>query len=142
MKLNKFSNVLAGTFLLAGVLTQAWADDTKTDPSGTYIWTMPGRNGGPDRTNTLVLKVDGDKLTGQLTSPGRGGQVNNTDITDGKVTGADVSFSVVRSFNDNTFTNKYSGSIADGTIKGKIEFTRNGEAQSRDWEAKKQDATK
>ncbi len=142
MKLNKFSNVLAGTFLLTGVLTQAWADDAKTDPSGTYIWTMPGRNGGPDRTNTLVLKVDGDKLTGQLTSPGRGGQVNNMDINDGKVTGADVSFSVVRSFNDNTFTNKYSGTIADGTIKGKIEFTRNGEAQSRDWEAKKQDATK
>ena len=46
-----------------------------------------------------------------------------------KSPGADVSFSVVRSFNDNTFTNNYSGTIADGTIKGKIEFTRNGEAQ-------------
>jgi hypothetical protein len=84
------------------------------------------------------LKLDGDKLTGNLTSPGRGGQVNTTEITDGKVTGADVSFSVVRSFNDNTLTNNYSGTIADGTIKGKIEFTRNGEARSRDWEAKKQ----
>jgi hypothetical protein len=49
---------------------------------------------------------------------------------------------VVRSFNDNTFTNKYSGTIADGTIKGKIEFTRDGKAQTRDWEAKKQDVTK
>jgi hypothetical protein len=64
------------------------------------------------------------------------------DIIDGKAAGADVSFSVVRSFNDNTFTNKYSGTIADGTIKGKIEFTRDGEAQTRDWEAKKQDVTK
>ncbi|HLX95105.1 MAG TPA: hypothetical protein VKU37_05110 [Verrucomicrobiae bacterium] len=142
MKLNKFANVLAGTFLLTGVLTQAWADDTKTDPSGTYIWTMPGRNGGPDRTNTLVLKVDGDKLAGQLTSPGRGGQANSMEIINGKVTGADISFSVVRSFNDNTFTNTFSGTITDGTIKGKIEFERNGEARSRDWEAKKQDATK
>jgi len=141
MKLNKFANALAGAFLLTGVLTQAWADDTNTtstDPSGTYVWTMPGRNGGPDRTNTLLLKLDGDKLTGNLTSPGRGGQVNTTEITDGKVTGADVSFSVVRSFNDNTLTNNYSGTMADGTIKGKIEFTRNGEARSRDWEAKKQ----
>jgi hypothetical protein len=103
---------------------------------------MPGRNGGPDRTNTLVLKVDGDKLTGQLTSPGRDGQANATDITDGKITGADISFSVVRSFNDNSRTNKFSGTIADGTIKGKVEFERNGEVRSHDWEAKKQEATK
>jgi hypothetical protein len=45
---------------------------------------------------------------------------------------------VVRTFNDNTMTNKYSGTLADGTIKGKMEFERNGEAQSRDWEAKLQ----
>jgi hypothetical protein len=142
MKLNKFAKVLAGTLLLTGVLVQAWADDKTTDPSGTYVWTMPGRNGGPDRTNTLVLKLEGDTLTGKLTAPGRGGQINSMDIIDGKAAGADVSFSVVRSFNDNTFTNKYSGTIADGTIKGKIEFTRDGEAQTRDWEAKKQDETK
>lgn len=97
---------------------------------------MPGRNGGPDRTNTLALKLEGDKLTGKLTSPGRDGQATATDISDGKITGADVSFCVVRSFNDNTVTNKYSGKFADGVIKGKMEFVRNGEAQSRDWEAK------
>ncbi len=90
MKLNKFAKVLAGTILLTGVLAPAWADDKTMDPSGTYVWTTPGRNGGPDRTNTLVLKLAGDKLTGDLTLPGRGGQVNNTDITDGKITGADV----------------------------------------------------
>ena len=31
---------------------------------------------------------------------------------------------------------KYSGTFADSVIKGKMEFERNGEAQSRDWEAK------
>jgi hypothetical protein len=35
-------------------------------------------------------------------------------------------------------TNKYSGTLADGAIKGKVEFTRNGDTQSRDWEAKQQ----
>jgi hypothetical protein len=138
MTANKFATALAGAILVMGVLVPARAQDTKADPRGTYIWTVPARNGGSDWTNTLVLKLDGDKLTGTLAAPGRGGQTTATDISDGKITGADVSFCVVRSFNDNTVTNKYSGKFADGVIKGKMEFERNGEAQSRDWEAKLQ----
>ncbi len=138
MTISKFTKILLGGMLLLGAISQAQAEDKKVDPTGTYIWTMPGRNGGADRTNTLVLKLDGDKLTGKLSAPGRGGTVNETEIADGKLTGADVSFCVVRSFNGNSMTNKYSGTIADGAIKGKIEFTRNGDTQSRDWEAKMQ----
>ena len=74
-------------------------------------------------------------MTGKLTSPGRGGQTTETTINDAKLTGADVSFTVVRTFNDNTFTNTYTGTITNGTIKGKIEFVRDGETQSRDWKA-------
>jgi hypothetical protein len=86
-----------------------------------------------------VLKLDGDKLTGKLTAPGRGGAAGTpVDIADGKLAGADVSFNVVRTYNDNTMTNKYSGTLADGSIKGKVESVRNGEPQSRDWEAKMQ----
>jgi hypothetical protein len=86
-----------------------------------------------------VLKVEGNKLTGKLSSPGRGGApAADVDITDGKLTGADVSFNVVRTFNENTLTNKYTGTVADGSIKGKIETDRNGDVQSRDWEAKLQ----
>jgi hypothetical protein len=138
MTANKFATALASAILLVGVLVPAQAQDTKVDPTGTYIWTMPGRNGGPDRTNTLVLKLDGDKLTGNLTAPGRGGQTTTTEFSDGKITGADVSFCVVRSFNDNTFTNKYSGTLAAGVITGKMKSERNGEAQSHDWSAKLQ----
>ena len=138
MKTTKFVTALAGAILVMGVLVPARAQDTTVNPAGTYIWTMPARNGGTDRTNTLVLKVDGDKLTGNLASPRRGGQTTTTDISDGKITGADVSFCVVRSFNDTTVTNKYSGTLTSGVIKGKMEFERNGEAQSRDWEAKLQ----
>jgi len=69
MKLNKFAKFLAGAILIMGALAQARAEDKKVDPSGTYMWTVPARNGGADRTNTLVLKLDGDKLTGKLTSP-------------------------------------------------------------------------
>ena len=135
---NKIAKIILGAMLVLGAFVQAKSDDKATDPSGTYMWTMAGRNGGPTRTNTLVLKLDGDKLTGKLSSPGRGGQPMDADITDGKVTGSDISFSVIRQFNGNSMTNKYSGTLADGTIKGKMEMMRNGEPQSRDWEAKLQ----
>lgn len=134
MKLTKLTKIMLGAALLLGAFTQVQA----ADPSGTYMWTTPGRNGGADRTNTLVLKLDGDKLTGTLSAPGRGGAVTETKIADGKVTGADISFCVVRTFNGNSMTNKYSGTLADGAIKGKVESERNGQPQSRDWEAKLQ----
>jgi len=34
----------------------------------------------------------------------------------------------------------YTGKVAAETIKGKTEFERNGEKQSRDWEAKRAEA--
>ncbi len=139
MTTSKFAKIVMGAVLLTGILTQAQAQDKKVDPTGTYIWTQAGRNGGPDRTNTLVLKVEGDKLTGSVTAPGRGGAAATPSaISDGKVTGSDVSFSVVRDVNGNSMTIKYSGTVADGSIKGKIEMDRNGTPTSRDWEAKLQ----
>jgi hypothetical protein len=139
MTTGKFAKILLGTVLLTGTIIQAQAQDKKVDPSGTYIWTQAGRNGGPDRTNTLVLKLDGDKLTGNLTAPGRGGAAATaTPISEGKVAGTNVTFIVVRDVNGNSMTNSYSGGVADGTIKGKIDTDRNGQVNSRDWEAKLQ----
>ena len=114
------------------------AQDKKADPNGTWTWTSPGRNGGPDRKSTLKLKVEGDKLTGTLTAPGRGGQSSDAAIADGKLKGDEVSFTVTREFNGNKFTAKYNGKISGDSIKGKIETERNGQTNSRDWEAKRE----
>ena len=123
-------------FAISGKLQAA---DAKADPTGTWTWSVPGRDGGPERKSTLKLKVEGDKVTGKLTSPGRGGgEARETEIKDGKLTGDELSFNVTREFNGNSFTQKYHGKISGDTIKGKVEFDRNGEAQSRDWEAKRQ----
>ena len=126
--------VICGVLALGAV---AQAQDKKADPSGTWSWTTPGRNGGPERKSTLTLKVDGDKVTGSVSAPGRGGQATDTPIADGKLKGDEVSFSVTREFNGNKFTAKYSGKLSGDTIKGKIETERDGNAQSRDWEAKR-----
>ena len=118
----------------------ARAEDKPAGPAGTWVWSVPARNGGPDRTNTLMLKVEGDKLTGTLSSPGRGGETRTANVEDGKVTTNGISFTITREFNGNTFVAKYSGAVSGDTLKGKIEFERNGETRSRDWEARRQPA--
>ena len=125
--------IVSCAILVLGAAAQA--QDKKADPAGTWTWTTPGRNCGPDRTNTLALKIEDSKLTGKLSAPGRGGQSAETPIADAKVEGDTISFAVVREFNGNSITNKYSGKIAGDKITGKTESMRNGEAQSRDWEA-------
>src|SRR5207253_5652905 len=81
MKLTKKSSVsmialaLGALFSLADIsLSRAADDNKKADPAGTWTWTTPGRNGGADRKMTLKLKVEGEKVTGTLSSPGQDGE--------------------------------------------------------------------
>jgi hypothetical protein len=123
---------LAAVGLVAGLVTSsAVADDKKADATGTWKWTVE-RN-GQTFDNVLKLKQDGKKLTGTINSR----QGNDIDIEDGKVDGDKVSFKVTRTFGDNKIVQEYSGTIKEDKITGKVEFERNGEKMSRDWEAKK-----
>ena len=122
---------LAVCVMLAGSFA-AQADDKKNDPTGTWTWSAPGRD-GQTREASVKLKLDGTKLTGVM--PGRNN--NETAIEDGKITGDEISFKVTREFNGNKVTAKYSGKISGDTIKGKIETDRGGQTNSRDWEAKR-----
>jgi hypothetical protein len=142
LKHNNLTSIIKFGFcaiLALGFLAETKAQDKKVD--GTWAWTMPGRNGGPERKMTLKLKTEGDKVTGTLTSPGRDGATTETKIEDAKLKGDEISFTVTREFNGNKMVSKYTGKVGE-TIKGKIEFERNGETQSRDWEAKRATETK
>jgi len=134
--LASLTQIVTCAILALGAVVQA--QDKKADPTGTWTWTTPGRNGGPDRKSTLKLKVEGDKLTGTLAAPGRGGQSNDSAIADGKLKGDEISFTVIREFGGNKITVKYNGKISGDSIKGKIETERNGQTNSRDWEAKRE----
>jgi hypothetical protein len=71
--------------------------------------------------------------------PGRqGGDPVETAISDGKVKGDEIAFNVVREWNGNKMTIKYSGKVSADAIKGKTESERNGQTNSRDWEAKRE----
>ena len=82
------------------------------DISGTWKadFTTPD---GTARSNTFTFKVDGAKLTGSVS----GGQ-DETPITNGKISGDDVSFTADRPFG--TFT--YVGKVSGDEIKLKVTF--------------------
>jgi hypothetical protein len=107
------------------------AEQKKVDPTGTWTWTVTGRDGTP-RTVTAKLKVDDGKLTGTIS-----GRQADTAIEDAKLAGEDLSFKVTREFNGTKFVQKFSGKISGDAIKGKIESERDGETRSVDWDAKR-----
>lgn len=113
---------LATFSLLAGDVTGKWTAE------------MQGPNGNT-RTVTMNLKADGSKLTGTV-SGGRGG---DAEISDGKVDGNDISFSVVREFNGNKMTSNYKGKV-DGDVihfNMKMEGGPMGNMPERQFDAKK-----
>lgn len=106
---------------------------TRADVTGTYKWSVE-RNGQTFET-TLKLKQDGDKLSGTVS----GRQGNETAIEDAKVNGDEVSFQIVRTFGDNKIVQKFKAKVSAESMKGTIETERNGNKNTRDFEAKRSD---
>lgn len=127
------SRALQAIACLALLVTMT-ATAQAADVNGTWTWTTPARGNQPERTSILKLKTEGDKLTGTINGR-QGGE--DIKITDGKVTGDEVTFKVSRERGGNTFTQKYTGKVSGDTIKGKVSFDRNGEERAVDWEAKR-----
>lgn len=114
------------------------------DPSGTWTFANPGRGGAapaPDAPqNSLMLALKDGKLTGKLTSPGRGGgDPTTTEISAASFKDDTVTFSIEREFNGNKITSKYTGKVTADAITGTIlaPGRGGGEPTPRDWVAKK-----
>mgnify|MGYP001599238496 FL=1 len=121
------------------------------DPSGTYTFAAGrgGRGGGgggapdpnaPAPMASLVLAMKDGKLTGNLTSPGRGGgEPTTTAVGDLTMKEDMISFSVTQEFNGNTRVTKYSGKVTADAITGTVLAPGRGGAEPmpRDWVAKK-----
>jgi hypothetical protein len=93
------------------------------DIDGKWTGQTQGRNG--PQTQTLMLKADGNTLTGSVEG-GRGGPVQ---ISDGKIDGNSVSFSVVRVFQDNKILQEYKGTVSGGELKLTVSGGRGGPAE-------------
>jgi len=76
-------------------------------------WTaeVQGKNG--TTTQTLTLKSSGMNLTGSLDN-GRG---MPTEISEGMIHDTDVTFKIVRTFQDNKITTSYKGTLSGDELK-------------------------
>jgi hypothetical protein len=89
------------------------------DLSGKWTFQQAGRQGGDPVTVTMTLKADGAKLTGTVSRPGPNGNMDS-EISDGKVDGDNVTFKTVMSFGDQSFTTSYAGAVAGSEMKLKV----------------------
>ncbi len=99
---------LAVLFLAVGAMSAVAADF-----NGKWTADIQSRRG--TQTVTFDFHVDGSTLTGKVTT-----QRGDTDITDGKVDGDNISFTQVMNFNGNEMKITYTGK-ADGD---NINFSR------------------
>ena len=118
--------------LMLGLCGLASAQDTKVDPVGT--WKCAYEIGGQQRTSTLTIKKDGDKLAGTMSWPDQ----KETNLKDLKLQDSTLTFSAVRKFMDNTIPIDYTLTIDGDKLKGKGAAEFGGQKQEFDIEGKRE----
>lgn len=118
--------------LVLGLAGLVQADDKKTDPTGTWKWTVE-RNGQKTERSVKLEYKDG-KLTG--TTPGQDSK--EVAIEDGHFKDGDVSFTVHRELNGQKMTIKYKGKIEGDSFKGAAEVTTGDQTRKVEFEAKRE----
>jgi hypothetical protein len=76
-------------------------------------WTAQTEGKKGTQTQTLTLKAEGNKLTGQM----EGGRAGAVAISDGTVNGNNVAFKVIREFNGNKFEQDFKGTLSGSELK-------------------------
>ena len=99
------------------------------DVTGNWKGTAEGQNGPMERT--FSFKVDGTKLTGETVSSFAG----KSTITDGKVDGDKLSFTINIKIQDNEMTVAYKGVVNADTIK--FSAVVGGGDQTMEWNVKR-----
>jgi hypothetical protein len=90
------------------------------DVSGKWAFEQAGRQGGTPTKVTLTLKVEGGKLTGNTSQPGRDGAAMESPISEGTVTGDTIAFKVSRETPNGAMVTSYTGTLAGDELKLKI----------------------
>ena len=102
--------LLIGAVAVLALLASAWAADV----TGKWVAQTPGRDGATSET-TFSLKVEGTALTGTVTTT-RG----ESTISEGKVSGDEISFVIIRKMGENEMKTLWKGKVAGDEIT----FTR------------------
>jgi hypothetical protein len=99
--------------LVLGLCGVARAADEKSDPVGT--WKLEYTIGDLQRTATLTITKDADKLAGTMSWPDQ----KDAKLKDVKWKDGDLTFSAERKLGDNTFPVEYKFTVDGDKLKGK-----------------------
>jgi len=113
--------ILVAVFAMAAVAA---------DVAGNWKATAEGPNGTMERT--FVFKVDGNKLTGETTSA----MLGKSTITDGKIDGDNLSFSITADLQGTELKLNYKGKVT-GTDLHLTSQRAGDDGQSIEWTGKK-----
>ena len=102
------------------------------DIAGTWKGTAEGPQGALERS--FVFKVDGTKLTGETTSQ----MLGKSTITDGKIDGDNISFSITASMQGNELKLTYKGKVTGSELELTSEMSGGPGGQAITWHLKKQ----
>ncbi len=117
--------------VVLGLCGWVGAVEDKSDPVGT--WKCEYEIGGQQRTSTLTIKKDGDKLVGTMSWADQKDQkLKEVKVTDGKVT-----FSAVRKFMDNEIPIDYKLTFEGDKFTGKASSDFGGQKNEFDISGKK-----
>ena len=105
--------ILAVVVVLGMISAAAFAADI----SGKWVTEFAGRDGGEPMKITYTFKANGSNLTGSTTGP-----QGETPISEGKITGDDISFVVKMDMGGNEMKLKYKGKVAGDEIRLTMEF--------------------
>jgi hypothetical protein len=118
--------------LVLGLCGLAGAQETKADPVGT--WKCGYEIGDQKRESTLLIKKDGDKLTGMMTYQDK----QEAKLKDLKFKDGELTFSVERELMGNKFTVEYKLKVEGDKLKGKGAADVGGEKREFDIEGKRE----
>jgi hypothetical protein len=127
--------ILSLTWVLA-VCGLACALGDTVDPVGT--WKCEYEIGGQQRTSTLKIKKEGDKLAGTMRWPDQ----EATKLKDVKLKDRTLTFSAVREFMENKITVEYKLTIDGDKLSGKGAAEFGGEKREFDIEGKREKKNK
>ena len=118
--------------VVLGLCTLAGAQGDKADPVGT--WKCEYKIGDQQRTSTLTITKDGDKLAGTMSWPDQ----KETKLKDVKLKDGELTFSAVRVLGDNKFDVEYKFTITGDKLKGKGAVDNKGMKTEFDIEGKRE----
>ena len=128
--MSKFTGI--GLIVLVLVVCGLAVVSTQADPVGT--WKCEYNIGDQKRTSTLMIKKDGDKLTGTMSWPDQ----KDTPLKDVKSKDGELTFSAERVLGDNKFNIEYKFMVNGDALKGKGTLDVGGEKRDFDIEGKRE----